>query len=50
VLLTGYPARIDQVAKSFKFFEVEDFINKSSISGSEERDLAAIVKRTLGTP
>lgn len=50
VLLTGYPARIDQVAKSFKFFEVEDFIDKSRIYGSEERDLAAIVKKILGNP
>ncbi len=50
VLLTGYPPRIDQVAKSFKFFEVEDFIDKSRIYGSEERDLAAIVKKILGTP
>ncbi len=47
IVYTGYGARIGVVAKSFTYYGVDDFIDKSELEGSGGVDLAGVVAKIL---
>ncbi len=47
IVYTGYGARIGVVAKSFTYYGVDDFIDKSELEGSDGVDLAGVVAKIL---